>query len=510
MNRFALNRATLNGVTYALVLATANFAGAATVSARAIRQADALAPAASSAQLIADARVTRYVSANLSGVAGLYPQVTHVHASRSTLLASAEITAYVLRSVQAGSTVYGSANLMAIAASLLGQAQSVGSAMVAADATRVQAARSAVASTGALTLSAVPVAYRMALATVQGKATLRGETSIWQTSAPYTLHTGYGELAGAAEFSGQALATRTGRLGVDGVATVSSVANLRQPGRATANATSEVTALAMVHALCGSYIRMAEATLIAQATRVVRPSAVPLAGSGVFSGAALQQHAGHLAVNATADVAAAPYQIRYAQSVCGGSASATGTAVRSLNPSAEVAGTADLIAVAGRQVLPQSRLQGEAQCAVQAERLLLASVAVMARAEISAPASYVHRASAAMASQSSALALAKAVRIGLADLGGTAEVTAISTRLVLVTARVLPYQHVFNGTVINGAPLGFAWEKAMPDIAGTAELYVDTVANPESVDPPERTFSSPLRNTEFARSFIETEFRRAA
>ena len=464
MNRFALNRATLNGVTYALVLASASFACSAAVSAAATRQADALAPASSAAYITAAAQVTRYVSAVFDGVGGLYPQVTHTQAASATLQGNADISAYVLRSVLAEATVYADCNLVAIAASTLGQAQSSGSAQLIADATRVQAARSDALGAGGVALSVAPTIIRLPTVSVQAGASLRAEPSIWQIAAPYTLHSAYVDMPSGAELVASALATRPGMATLGGVATVAAVANVQQPGGASAPCTAGFTAEAATWALTGSYIRFGTAEITAQATRTVVPAALTLDGTATFTGAALQNHSGSAPLAGSAAVLAQPTVTQHLQASLATTCDATATALRVLNTLADFTGDVAIVVQALRTVYAQGvTVSSSASLAALADQTIrVGEAGPQGQAEL----------------QAQALVL----RMVQADVAGTAELTAQALRLLPAAAST----------------------------GGTAEILADTITNAASVDPLERTFVSPLRSTAFVRSFIETEFKRAA
>ena len=64
------------------------------------------------------------------------------------------------------------------------------------------------------------------------------------------------------------------------------------------------------------------------------------------------------------------------------------------------------------------------------------------------------------------------------------------------------------GVTIAPAPLRIAMVEASID--GAAEIFADTVSNPDSIDPPERTFVRPPVEAAFIRPEQETYFRRAA
>ena len=67
-----------------------------------------------------------------------------------------------------------------------------------------------------------------------------------------------------------------------------------------------------------------------------------------------------------------------------------------------------------------------------------------------------------------------------------------------------------TGTCVATATARLTMMSARAQIQCGAEVIAETVSNPASFDPAERTFVSPMRTTEFARPFIESEFRRAA
>ena len=383
MNRFALNRSALNSGLITLVLATASIACSASVSAAAIRTADALAPTSSSAELTANAQLIRLGSAAFLGAGDLYPQVTHSQAATATLQSSAEVTAFVLRIVAADATVQAGCNVVAIAAGVLGQAQPSGSAQVLASATRAQAARSDAQGFSEVTLSVAPTAIRMAVASVQGSASVRAEESIRPNATLNTLHSAYGSISCATEMVASALATRLGSIDLSGGASLSATANIQQPAHASASGASNITADPATYALTGSFIRFGTAEILAQATRVLVPGGVVAAGASSVSAGAQQTHAASSLVASTSAVVAGPVAIQLMQ------ASVMGTCV-----------------------------------------------------------------------------------------------TTAAARLTMMSARA--------------------------QIECGAEVVAETISNPASFDPTERTFVSPMRTTEFARPFIESEFRRAA
>lgn len=482
MNRFGFNRSSLNGVVYALVLASASVSCSAAVNAVAIRQADALAPVSSAAYINADPTVTRYVSANFEGIGNLYPQATHTHASYADLSGNASITAYVLRSVQAQAMAQGVAEIVAVVASTMGNAVVASGAEIAVTATRVQAARSNAEAYASVTLTVAPTVYRMVSATATlGTASVRVEPSIWQIAYPYTLHSAYGDVTGTASLIMTEQVSRMAQAVLECPALIAGTATLRQPGSAVADANATLLN-ANPNIVAIPFVQLAgNATVIAQAQRVVLPGAASDTTASV-SASALQKHSAGSLVNASVEVVGTPTAIRYAQETLQGNATVTTSAVRVLQPVVALNGVASVAATALRTVAAGAALDASALLTTTAVRGLVAQASLATSAEAQANGLRYLMPVAALSGGASMAAQATYQFRGSASLTAQADLSAVAQRFVTATANV----------------------------TASAEIFADTVTNPASYDPDERTFYRTAQIFEFVRPFQETEFRRAA
>jgi hypothetical protein len=589
MNRFGLNKSSLNGVIYALVLATASIDCSASVNAVAIRDAEALAPVSSAAYVTADPTVTRYVAANLDGVGGFYPIPTHTHASQAQAGGSAEIVAYVLRDVQGVASIQCGAEIIAVVASTMATGAVDSGADVTADATRVQAARSSATGICGVEISIEPTGWRMARCTASlGTASVRAETAIKLSGASFFTHETYAvAIAGAEVITAEVLIREVGATLVCD-ASASGVGTIRQPGRANAvgsaaivNAEPNVVAIPFVQLGCS-------AALSATALKKLIPANITLAGTGDLTGTALQKHAAQVSILDSAELVASGLATRHASVVLTGDATATGTALRILKPVSNPSGGATVVVTALRTVEPASSPSCAAEVTADGVRWLipdnitLASTAAMTASadKLFYPASDMACA-ATLAADAVRVCVADAAAFGSANLYpdwrnvtigkiavasmiGTGSITATALRTVLPSItlentasftadgvrHVLPTSSIASSADMSAeallvkkptanidcsaeinAPasthfLGFpvanidcsaeiaaqiaVWHTSTSLIAGTAEIYADSVCNPESYDPPERTFTRTVVVLEFVRPFQETEFRRVA
>ena len=295
MNFSALNGESINGTGVApIVNADAAALASASIVAAATRTQDALAPGAGVADVSASPTRTTFAFADSAGEANGYPSPTQTIAISATVVCSADITAYVLRIVAAGVSLYGTAEFSAIPASLLGSANVAGSAILLAPATQISPGASTMTATGGVV--AEGQCFRMSQTTISGAATVRPE------AANNNQVDGFCGVTASAEvgITDSGIKFNIALANVDCTAIASGAGQLNFAGAATLIGDAGVTAAA-VTVLAGVAAVSSAGAVTASATRTVLPEAGVVAGC-IITGTSRQNHASGSGISGWADI----------------------------------------------------------------------------------------------------------------------------------------------------------------------------------------------------------------
>lgn len=458
-----LNGASINGGRISTILAAAAIACSATISAVGTRQQDALAPSSSSAQFTAVPTLTHSAAAaGLDGSAEVYLVTEHKQAAQAATGGTCSIQAFVLRAVAGSAEIAGSANIVAIPASVLGTGALGASASLTADATKIQPGRAFAPCGAEVAFESDPVATRYAIAApIAGSAAVRVEP--WLNGVAYS----YADIVAGGQLTAQSagLVFRPAVAAIDGVATTSANATHIKPGSGSADSAGVlIVGSPHIEATMQATVDGSATVVAAPDRRVIGVSAPT--GTAHISAQAKQRHG--------SAAAAAPGSCQF---------TAAGL-VRRFVVAQPASGTATVGASAVRILLPQGLLGAAADVSATAVRSAIgAADFTPADAELIAAADVTYRMGFA-AIDGSATADASALRIAMlrSDIAASAEVVAAPVRRLVALALV----------------------------DGSADIEADTITNPDSEDPADRTFIRPVADVAFIRPPQDTLFRRAA
>jgi hypothetical protein len=464
MNRFMVNGSALNGAVIGLVLATANFACAATVSPIAVRVVTGSAQVAGQATVVGNATYIHSTpQCTIAGSSGLFPGSTHTHNSLVTANGSSDILAYVLREVSAASSFTAGVNIIAVVASTQGVTNASGTAQVTAQGTRVQPGTSHAQGVGSVVITTAPTLIRIGSALIACTGATRAEHSFTAALDGVQQVPSYGDVVGSANVLAEAVCYRIALAALESPAISSSVATIKQMATTTATGSSVVlVAEPYVKSGLASHITGNVGVVV---TGVLRKVAVAtLNGTGTLTPSAVQRHKTNASLTAQASVLSVPKVTQFLRASCQGSGTTTGTALRTAYVTTNVLTSA--------QVTPRGVVRKNATAAFVAQGQVVAL-----------PDTTVRIAVASIDNQSTVTASANIVRYVVSVLDAGASITPAATRIIT---------------------------NIQISMSGSAVVYVDTISNPEAIDPEDRTFIRIADTTDFIRPFIEVEFRRAA
>lgn len=562
MNFHVLNGAALNGSRVGAILAAAAILCSASVSAVGTRQQDALAPTSSSCQVSASAIRIAGAAASVLTEAQFAASIQYTQAAFAAAGGSANVQAFVLREALGFSVVACTANITAIPASVLGSAAWSGGAMVVADATKIQPGRSFASADAAVdVLQPVVTRYVVAIGP-SCAAYVRAEPAINGTAFSYSDI----EASAGADVDVDGLVLRYGGASISGASDVVVTAAHVKPSSSAADGSGVVVVAApFIESKVLSY---AEATgdVAATAERVLMPSAL-MAGSSSMSATAKQRHGSAVVVLSGGASTLAAGQVRRLVQSHGsiGTASVLVSGVRVALPFAEldaalaidadatrttegfggfscqaiiddaqavvdrtaiasISASVDIAADATRAAPGEAVLRigsaavsaealvsrmvsalvdGDSSCIAHASRNAMVTANAVTSAELSAAPLRTTTGASDIDTPGGAVdADATVIRGCLAELSGGASIDAQASRF--------SYASVLAGGSVEilAAPSRVTFATAV--VAVSAAIDADTVTNPGSIDPPERTFSRPSAEVLFIRPEQETIFRRAA
>lgn len=545
MNRYTLNGSPLGGIVYGAVLATALVVCSTVVTASVDRVHIAAATISSTSSIVATVGYTLGAQATLTGGVQVAPFAVLKQTSSASISGGSTVQAYVRRVVDAEVFFVAGATISAIPASVLATSDLAVSSNVQGQATRVQpayaslAGGSTVVQTGTLTLTKKPVAV------IQAQAKVRGEPHIGIARDVYA------DISANCAITVVDLCTRYVVANLSNPATVSATATLVQPGKSLpfTNAiviTTEAFVVSSPIGFCpgnafvsasGFITRQPVANLtngaLVSATAKQNYAAKANAiGSAVFLVSAKQRSLISAVIAASgsidADITVIPQgvaNITGVASVIASPSSAIGLECV-INPSSTVIAAADAVnarrvdaagllpfgstvvagttlihatgAVVGgssgvnavtealnlRRVLSTVEITGDAQAVFNSLRTLTARAFISGNSDMTG-------------------AISDIIRFVTSDIQGTASI--YGDGAVSKDARA----NIDASSTITSVASLLMTASAQP-ITGTVIVYASTIANPEAIDPEERTFIRPSNVVDFIRPFIETEFKRAA
>jgi len=460
MNSLALNSSSINGVVRGLVYATVAFACASAVSAVPVRVTKAEASVTSETTIRSDATYTHSTGrVDFAGIGNVYLTPQHTKASSAVVGGSANITAYVLRSIQATASLTTGVDIVAVVADFLGTADSSAGVTLVADATRIQKARADSGAEARVTVTPEPVVTRLHTSQVFCGVTVRCEPS-FAISGGFQ-HDAYQDILATSELVADPLALRMSSAVLAVEANSYGLATLVQPGRSAAYSDGVVVvAEPAIRATLISYLDVS-ANVIAQGV-LTKIGDATLDASADIGASALQKHQAAALPQAASNLVCTAQITQHGHSNLLGENAVTATAVRVLIGYASV--------VSDAVITPTGHLTTFASADIGASAT-----------DISATPDFYPR-------------------YGYADITSQADVVTD----VLIDRRVVSVLDAACSVV--AAALRSLGASAL--VEGAVVVYADTVSNPESIDPQDRTFIRPAEITEFVRQADITEFRR--
>ncbi len=551
MNQFALNGATLNGLdgipltagnvnllASSLVLATATLRQAASVSTSAAANVNV--------GINAIARVIAGASAQVQAASQITLAPTHSQAASASLFASAQVSSYVLRNVNAVANVQVQALVVAIPASTLAHAALLVQANVTAQASRIQRA-SAHLSANAEALAG-SIVKRNAFAALIASANSRVEASL--KHAGVNRHDGFADITTqiALEVLDAGIVRRLARSEVQAQASCSAQAQKIQ----TAQVSSQGVAVLEVQALVIKNLQTKDVLGMlgrvegsAQAIRTLAGSAsVQMTSGGTAFARQSMLAASVVETRIIMDASATRwlYPLIDCQSKASVAAEASRTRLADVNLAATALLSADAavnIASTGHFTLGISEVSAKALTYRMAASVGFASVELAVRAIV------IRQAKAAQLGMAAIAAHADIKRAGLVSVNASAQVSSSADVKRFVTATIkgssdLQAQaqsysvlRMASAVIVCGAECQidalcvrpvFAHLAAggeLHAVASASERYygkaaleaICTIAanastNPAAFDPPERTMIRPFLEREMLRPFTNREMQR--
>lgn len=503
MNRFTLNGSSLNGVVYGLVLATAAITCSATVTATAVRQS---APSnerfETVCEVVAEATYTHTLTNEaFLGQGDVYASLGHDQKSNAAFHAGVNILGYVLRSIEASASLTSGAGLIVVVASTQGTAEPVlGTVGITSVGTRVQSGVSSVDAISEVAITAAPVLIRQSETVIDGGVKVRAEPHLNQEVDAYTDFIGFTETT----FNGIRFCLGYGDIA--GNADGQSLATTRQPGLSNADGSGVVvTAEPKVKStLLSNLLVSAEITATAYLDKLITTNCI---GTANVVLQARQKHTGKAAsAGSTSLVIAGSVNSKISSQILFDS-DCSAEALRVLVGEVDSVNVVALQANASIVNLTYSNVINTCDIEINPEiiniRRVEASSVVPVTCNINTL-SDVFKVGVAMLDSSANLSSLADVTFRQAEASLTC-----SINLNSFAVRKLEVSSICNAAVdILGDPVRFTVSTVAFNVTGL--VYADTVSNPASFDPEERTFVRPASTVDFYRAFIESEFKRAA
>lgn len=478
MNLFAINGGLLNGgQASSVIAAAATILCSASFSATTTRFQDALASVPSQVQITANPTVIRRAQANIIGDSNLAPWATHEQKTYADIVGTANVQVFVLREQTADAFFTGAVDIQAIPASLLGSADVINSSTFTASATRIQPGK-AIFTPAEASLEHYPDALvtRYVIGQLSpSKAEFRVEPSINGVNFSYADITGY-----ASTFA-IGVVTKNPSALFAGQPNFTSVATQIQPGQSNLFTTSDLSGeLIYLLSSSGAFINVG----VSISANAVRTANVSSTGSSIasFSAKASMKHIGHSALVTSGSMSSSAFINHRIIANVVNSASMSSQAVRNLRPVANVVGVANTTATARRVVMPVANV--------------VPTNEIVANPFVRRPAF------ADLQGSTELVAEGTVVYLGFAAYTGNA------TGLFEATRTVVANSEFMNGVQVSANAIRTTYSQSFFDCM--VELSGDTIGNPQTLDPDERTFKRLYSVETFRKPAYQDTFRRTA
>lgn len=458
MNRLSLNSGALNGTAFGgLVLATALVACSATAGATATRAQQGGVALSGQATCVSQATYQHGALTAFTGAGGLYPQPTHKQVAQVDLLGSASLSAYVLRDIQAYSSLQAGVQIIAVVASAQGQGTVTAGVGVTSVGTRIQKATVLTEGVAGVTWSAQPVVWRMHQANLYGQVVIRVEPTINNDVEAYVDNTA------SADMSANALCTRQAQAELLVQANGLALGTCQQPGYADAIASGLVWSVEP-HILATLRTNMQGEATVQAAANIVKLGSANVPASAEMLCSAKQLHAGGSVLTGGVEAWLVPRLTGDLFCTIGGAVDIVVAARRSVFGASACATQGDLGAQSFLRLSAETNVGGTADAICEADITVRYAESLL---------------------ESGADMTAQASLVRFANANATCDIQLVSLAHRLLLAQT-------------------------SGLGGSALVYADTVTNPEAIDVEYRTFLRPAYTSEFLRPPVETEFKRTA
>jgi len=464
MNLFTLNGNTLNGSRLVGVAAAATFTCAATIAASGTRIQDALAPVSGVTSFVAQPTHTHKGQVSpLMGEALVFVTATHNHSVKANISASAGIQGFVARYQTASAFITGSASALMIPASVLGSSNISGNSTLVATGTQILPGHSVIGTAAYVVVTGSPTVTRYVTANAgSGSGSLRAEPTI--NGIAYS----YANLGGSADISiiESGLTKRMAFANINVAAVSNAIATHRQMSYAFSKGMSALVNAEPYITVGNAYSFLINtASFVAEGLIGKSASALVSSGSTVSPRSSVKHGSTKAMLSGSADLTVTSLVIRgvVGKPIVGKATMNTVAAVTRYC-------FMDAIGSGFVQASAVRRIYGEASP-------IKGSSSFSAQPDIT-----IRQASAPVMTSATFTAEGWIVRYAISNLIGSSDFAVSAVRTVYPSANIL----------------------------GSISINADTIANGASFDPPERTFYSLLRDIEYVRPFIETEFWRLA
>lgn len=476
VNAGVVNGGALNGASIPVRTATVAISATANITALSTKIVSADVSIVCLASLSPTSTQLAGALAQIDGTAFVGFKPFMVQAGRAAIYCASDVTASVIRIVDAIAVIDCSAELIVVPASTFGGVLIQGFATIAAGATKVQPGY--VSAYCAATVSAVSVANRKVSATINGTAELRPESQVNNLQDGYAFINCYGDVA------------------------VNDVGSVIKVSTANIYCTADIsTKISYIHSNAKVDI-IATAELVAVAENKVGTGA-DILGTASVSVIGTRITSASLNIGGTADISVLPAQRHVVTAAISCVAEISVQNILTQSATTEIAGTAEVIALPVRTRMSKAVVDATADVIVlSAYQAHAATADVRGTADTTAVGTLTVFGGTNITGTATIYTFPSAVQQAMASIDAKADVAAVPFLYQQATSAV-------DGTaVIYVLPLVTQFAGAV--IEGDAYIYTDARTNAEATDPFERTMFRPYVDSLMFRPYVDTVMRRAA
>lgn len=487
MNLYAPNSAVANGTSTPIWLqGNASVAASASVTSDANYIRSGVANPVGTASVTADCTYIHQPDAAAPSASGLFGVATKTHAIAAAVGGSANIQAFVLRDAFAAASISATVEIVAIVADEIGAATVNATAEVTPVGTRIQP-QGASAPAGTASIPAVAaLARRETTVNLDVSAEVYANPNLNGVSVEFADVIGTTNIVLSNSLVLNTKLQAPGSLSILGAASSVPNATITQTARALPTSVALIVLAEPFIDNIALATLAASAEVAATATITTEATAQPVTATSHATSKALQRFSSEdIVLAASAEITAQTNttfrpNINFpAQAQTTSSGVIVKVGIAALDADAEVPAV-----VSVRTTFATATGTAQPSLTVVATRVVKPDATATASSDIVPPPAFI-------------------IKAGESDVAAASNVVPIGTRVV--TSPVAPdatAEVVDTGAFVTRFGTGLA--------SGVVTLFVDSVANPASLDPPERTFIKPPVQSDFVKLETEFVFRRAA